>query len=109
MPAARTDAEGRRHPLRPGGRYLNPIVAGDHPDPTVLKDGLDYYMTFSSFQSYPGAVIWHSRDLVNWVPIVAALTRPIGVQAFAVNASGGPRPCWSTGTGWILADGTPLS
>ncbi len=78
MPAARTDAEGRRHPLRPGGRYLNPIVAGDHPDPTVLKDGLDYYMTFSSFQSYPGAVIWHSRDLVNWVPIVAALTRPIG-------------------------------
>lgn len=72
------DPEGRRHPQRPGGRYQNPIVAGDHPDPTVLKDGSDYYMTFSSFQAYPGAVIWHSRDLVSWTPIVAALTQPIG-------------------------------
>ncbi|WP_255354564.1 family 43 glycosylhydrolase, partial [Pelomonas sp. Root1444] len=31
-----------------------------------------------SFQSYPGAVIWHSQDLVNWTPVTAALTQPIG-------------------------------
>jgi xylan 1,4-beta-xylosidase len=36
-------------------------------------------MTFSSFQSYPGVVIWHSTDLVNWAPIAAALSKPIGV------------------------------
>lgn len=60
------------------GTYLNPIVAGDHPDPTILKDGKDYYMTFSSFNSYPGIVIWHSTDLVNWAPIGAALQRNIG-------------------------------
>jgi len=60
------------------GTYLNPIVPGDHPDPTVLKDGSDYYMTFSSFFSYPGLVIWHSTDLVNWVPIGPALTKPLG-------------------------------
>jgi xylan 1,4-beta-xylosidase len=59
--------------------FRNPIVAGDHPDPTVLKDGADYYMTFSSRQCYPGAVIWHSRDLVNWAPCVAALNLPIGI------------------------------
>jgi beta-xylosidase len=35
-------------------------------------------MTFSSFDAYPGVVIWHSRDLVNWQPLVAALTKPIG-------------------------------
>ena len=23
------------------GTFLNPIVAGDHPDPTILKDGAD--------------------------------------------------------------------
>jgi xylan 1,4-beta-xylosidase len=60
------------------GMYLNPIVPGDHPDPTILKDGKDYYMTFSSFTSYPGIVIWHSRDLVNWKPIGPALHKNIG-------------------------------
>jgi len=70
--------EGQRKADLGDGRFVNPIVAGDHPDPTVLKDGDDYYMTFSSLFSYPGAVIWHSRDLVNWVPIGAALTKPLG-------------------------------
>jgi len=60
------------------GNFLNPIMSGDHPDPTILKDGRDYYMTFSTFDSYPGLVIWHSRDLVNWRPVTAALTRNIG-------------------------------
>jgi len=60
------------------GRFLNPLISGDHPDPAILKDGADYYMTFSSFDSYPGLTIWHSRDLVNWQPRTAALTRNIG-------------------------------
>jgi xylan 1,4-beta-xylosidase len=60
------------------GRFLNPLLAGDHPDPAILKDGDDYYMTFSSFDSYPGLTIWHSRDLVNWQPRKAALTKNIG-------------------------------
>ena len=60
------------------GRFLNPLLAGDHPDPAILKDGADYYMTFSSFDSYPGITIWHSRDLVNWQPRKAALTKNIG-------------------------------
>ncbi|MEP9358046.1 family 43 glycosylhydrolase [Sphingomonas sp. KR3-1] len=60
------------------GRFRNPLLAGDHPDPAILKDGADYYMTFSSFDSYPGLTIWHSRDLVNWQPRGAALTKNIG-------------------------------
>lgn len=60
------------------GRFLNPILSGDRPDPAILKDGRDYYVTFSSFDSYPGLVIWHSRDLVNWRPIGPALHRNIG-------------------------------
>lgn len=60
------------------GTYLNPIMAGDHPDPSVLKDGDDYYMTFSSFEAYPALTIWHSRDLVNWAPLGAALTKYVG-------------------------------
>ncbi|HSX50438.1 MAG TPA: family 43 glycosylhydrolase [Cellvibrio sp.] len=70
--------EGQRKADLGDGTFLNPIIAGDHPDPTVLKDGDDYYMTFSSFNSYPGIVIWHSKDLVNWVPIGPALQKNIG-------------------------------
>ena len=60
------------------GRFLNPVLSGDRPDPAVLKDGDDYYCTFSTFDSYPGLLIWHSRDLVNWQPRKAALQRNIG-------------------------------
>lgn len=70
--------EGQRKADLGNGSFLNPIVPGDHADPTILKDGADYYMTFSSFSLYPGVVIWHSRDLVNWAPIVAALHKNIG-------------------------------
>ena len=67
--------EGQRKADLGNGTFLNPIMAGDHPDPTILKDGDDYYMTFSSFDAYPGLVIWHSRDLVNWPPIGPALCK----------------------------------
>jgi xylan 1,4-beta-xylosidase len=70
--------EGQRKADLGDGTYLNPIIAGDHPDPTILKDRHDYYMTFSSFNSYPGIVIWHSRDLINWTPIGPALQKNIG-------------------------------
>jgi xylan 1,4-beta-xylosidase len=77
-PDAGRGIEGQRQADLGNGTYVNPIVAGDHADPTILKDGADYYMTFSSFMYYPGAVIWHSQDLVNWTPVTAALTQPIG-------------------------------
>jgi xylan 1,4-beta-xylosidase len=70
--------EGQRKADLGNGYYLNPIMPGDHPDPTILKDGDDYYMTHSSFDAYPGLVIWHSRDLVNWEPIGPSLVRNVG-------------------------------
>jgi len=70
--------DGQRKADLGDGRFLNPVMTGDHPDPSILKDGRDYYMTFSTFDSYPGLVIWHSRDLVNWRPLGPALTRNIG-------------------------------
>jgi xylan 1,4-beta-xylosidase len=72
MPAA-----GRR-PDRGDGSFVNPVLPGDHPDPCVIKDGDDYYLSCASQQFSPGAVIWHSRDLVNWAPIGAALQEPVG-------------------------------
>ena len=76
--------EGQRKADLGDGRYLNPIMSGDHPDPTILKDGDDFYMTFSSFESDPALIIWHSRDMVNWTPLKPALNHPIG-SVFAVD------------------------
>lgn len=61
VPPAR-GVEGQRRPDRGDGTFLNPIVPGDHPDPSVLRDGDDFYMTFSSSDAYPGLIVWHSRD-----------------------------------------------
>lgn len=77
-PTWRRDAEGRRRADLGNGQFLNPVLPGDHPDPTLLKDGSDYYATFSSFDATPGLVIWHSRDLVNWAPVGPALEEPLG-------------------------------
>jgi xylan 1,4-beta-xylosidase len=70
--------EGQRKADLGNGTFRNPVISGDRPDPTILKDGENYYMTFSSFFSYPGIVIWHSTDLVNWKPVGPALFKPLG-------------------------------
>src|SRR3954462_13222834 len=79
-----TGFEGQRVADRGDGTYLNPVLAGDHPDPSVLKDGDDYYLTWSSFEASPGLQILHSRDLVSWTAVGPALERPIAT-VFAVD------------------------
>jgi beta-xylosidase len=51
------------------------ILPGDYADPSIMRDGKDYYMTHSSFYYSPGFLIWHSQDLVNWEPVTRALTQ----------------------------------
>lgn len=58
--------------------YSNPVFAGDYPDPSLLKDGKDYYVVHSSFDYYPGLLIWHSQDLINWTPLTHALQKYVG-------------------------------
>lgn len=70
--------EGQRKADLGDGTFLNPILTGDRPDPSILKDGADYYMTHSSFDAYPGLLIWHSRDLVNWTPVTTTLKTNVG-------------------------------
>jgi xylan 1,4-beta-xylosidase len=58
--------------------YQNPIFAGDYPDPSILRDGDDYYIVHSSFEYYPGLLIWHSKNLINWEPVTHALQQYVG-------------------------------
>lgn len=55
-------------------KYTNPILHLDYSDPDVCRVGDDYYMTASSFNCFPGLPILHSRDLVHWEQVGAALT-----------------------------------
>jgi len=45
---------------------LNPILPGFHPDPSLLRVGHDFYLATSTFEWFPGVMIYHSRDLRNW-------------------------------------------
>ncbi|MFN7726734.1 MAG: family 43 glycosylhydrolase [Rubrivivax sp.] len=78
LPASAATLEGQRLADLGDGRYRNPVLAGDWPDPTVVKDGADYYLTCSSFEANPGLLLWHSQDLVNWRPLGHALQRYVG-------------------------------
>ncbi|MCW0481881.1 family 43 glycosylhydrolase [Gaoshiqia sediminis] len=58
--------------------YQNPVLGGDYPDPSIFRDGGDYYMTHSSFDYYPGLLVWHSTDLINWQRVGHALHQYVG-------------------------------
>jgi len=43
---------------------MNPVIPGDHPDPTLTKIGGTFYTSGSSFNPTPK--IYRSTDLVHW-------------------------------------------
>ncbi len=60
------------------GFFTNPVFAGDYPDPSIICDGDNYYVVHSSFEYYPGLLIWKSNDLINWEPVANALHKYMG-------------------------------
>jgi xylan 1,4-beta-xylosidase len=65
--------------------YTNPAMAGDFPDPSVIRVGQDYWAAATSSEWAPEFPILHSRDLVNW-ELVGSVFRT--------------RPAWSVGSYW---------
>jgi xylan 1,4-beta-xylosidase len=54
------------------------ILNGDYPNPSIVWDGNDYYLTYASRNALPGLPIWHSRNLREWKMITRALQRYVG-------------------------------
>jgi xylan 1,4-beta-xylosidase len=46
--------------------YHNPVVAGDYPDPSVMRVGGDYWAATTTGDWAPHFALLRSRDLVNW-------------------------------------------
>ncbi len=49
--------------------YTNPVNPGFFPDPSTVRVRNDYYTVNSTFEYFPGIIISHSKDLVNWKQI----------------------------------------
>ena len=101
--------------------YINPIIPGVHPDPSICRVGDDYYIVNSSFEFFPGLPIHHSRDLVNWELVGHGLHREDQcngeMNLVDVQSDGGihaPTIRYNKGTFYIITtnvynrgDGTP--
>lgn len=70
-------------------KFLNPILAGFYPDPSICRAGDDFYLVHSTFSYYPGVPIFHSKDLVNWKQIGNILDRPEQLDVEGLGVSRG--------------------
>ncbi len=57
------------------GRYKNPVIFADFPDPDVIRVDDTYYMVSTTMHHFPGATILKSKDLVNWQYCANPLTQ----------------------------------
>jgi beta-xylosidase len=53
----------------------NPVVGGDHPDPSILRTAGGWYATSTSDDWLPAFPVLQTRDLVHWRQAGAVLTR----------------------------------
>jgi len=67
---------------------VNPVLRGFNPDPSIIRVGDDYYIAVSTFEWFPGVLIYHSKDLVNW----ELAARPLN-RVSQLNMLGAPSSC----------------
>jgi xylan 1,4-beta-xylosidase len=72
-----------------GRAIQNPVLAGFHPDPSILRVGTDYYIATSTFEWYPGVRLHHSTNLVDWAPLGGALNEKRLLDLTGAADSGG--------------------
>ncbi|MCG8525391.1 MAG: family 43 glycosylhydrolase [Opitutales bacterium] len=64
------------------------LIGGNYGDPSVLKDGDEYYMIHHDPDYHPALLIWESTDLFEWTPVVRALHYfPDAVWAYLLQAA----------------------
>lgn len=74
----------------------NPVLPGFHPDPSIIRVGEDYYVAVSTFEWFPGVLIYHSKNLMDWEFLTAPLNRVSQLDLRGVpNSCGIFAPCLS--------------
>ena len=85
--------------------YLNPILSGFYPDPSIVGVGDDFYLINSTFAYFPAIPIFHSKDLVNWTQIGHVLDRPEQCPFDSIGISRGvfaPAISYHNGTYYVV-------
>jgi xylan 1,4-beta-xylosidase len=85
--------------------FNNPVIPGFYPDPSICRDGDNYYVVNSTFEYFPGVPISRSKDLVHWEHIGYCLTRESQLPLKKVRASGGiyaPTIRYNKGTFYMI-------
>lgn len=70
-------------------QYLNPILSGFYPDPSICRKDDRHYLVNSSFSFFPGVPIFTSKDMVHWEQIGNVLDRPSQLPLDGQGVSGG--------------------
>jgi len=83
------------------GSFDNPVLAGDRPDPTVVKIGDSYYASATSNEWAPLFPIFKSNDLVNWELVNYVF--PDGAPDWAKNNFWAPELSYDENQGRIYA------
>lgn len=69
--------------------FVNPVLTGFNPDPSITRVGDDFFLATSSFEYLPGVPIYHSKDLIRWKLIGHALTRRSQIHIAGPEPGGG--------------------
>jgi xylan 1,4-beta-xylosidase len=80
------------------GAVANPVIAGDHPDPSILRAGSGWYVASTSGSWLPAFPVLRSGDTRSWRQVGAVLAQ---------------RPRWAAGDFWapelVRRDGRVLA
>ena len=85
--------------------YVNPILAGFYPDPSITRAGDNFYLVNSTFAYFPGIPVFRSRDLVNWTQIGNVIDRPSQLRFDSLGVSRGvfaPAISYHEGTFYVI-------
>jgi alpha-N-arabinofuranosidase len=89
----------------PVGSYRNPVLAGFHADPAIVRAGDRYYLVNSSFTYFPGIPVFESNDLVHWRQIGNVIDRPTQLDFDGLSVSRGvfaPTISYHDGTFYVV-------
>lgn len=85
--------------------YLNPILSGFYPDPSICRVGKKFYLINSSFTFFPGLPLFESTDLVHWKQISNVINRKDQADFSGANVSEGmyaPTIRYHKGTFYVI-------
>ena len=68
-----------------GHTIANPVLPGDHPDPSLIRVGKTYWMTSTSGDWSPQFALYQSKDLQHWKAAGSVFPH---------------QPAWATGSFW---------